>query len=240
MEKRPLIGISASNNQGKTQLGIGKTYTSAVLRAGGLPVLLPYTDDEATIDALLDRMDGLLLSGGCDILPARFAEETLPCCGEIDEERDVFELLITQKALERGMPIFGICRGIQVLAVAMGATLFQDIETQLGIQRTRHKQEPPFDCPVHTVRFVEGGLFARITGTKEMPTNSIHHQSIKDAGSRLKIEGITQDGIIEAVCAADNDAVFGVQFHPECLAQSSVYAACMFDHLIQKAAAYRG
>ena len=238
MERRPLIGISGGQNTEKTRLGLGKRYAQEIIRAGGLPVLLPFPADEATIDALLSRMDGLLLAGGEDVHPKYFGEEVLPGCGAIDEERDVFELMITKKALELRMPIFGICRGIQVLAVAMGATLFQDIESQLGIPREKHKQEPPFDDPVHTVRFKESGLFERITQTPLMPTNSMHHQSIKEAGDLLKIEGITMDGIIEAVSAVDNDAVFGVQFHPEYLAGYSDFAARMFTYFIDKANQY--
>ena len=145
MERRPLIGICGGQNEEKTRVMIGKRYTQEILRAGGLPVLLPYTTDKAAIDDILAHMDGLLLAGGEDVHPSRFGEELLPCCGAIDEERDGFELLITQRALELRMPIFGICRGIQVLAVAMGATLFQDIESQLGISKEKHKQTMPFD-----------------------------------------------------------------------------------------------
>lgn len=235
MERRPLIGISGGQNDEKTRLMLGKRYAQQILRAGGLPVLLPYSTDEMIIDELLYHLDGLLLAGGGDVHPNYFGEELLPCCGAIDAERDTFELLLTKKALDLRMPIFGICRGIQVLAVAMGATLFQDIETQLGIPKEKHRQTQPSDDPVHTVRFKEGGLFERITGTLLMPTNSIHHQAIKEAGDRLNIEGITMDGIIEAVSAADNKAVFGVQFHPEYLADYSDFAAQMFSYFVDQA-----
>lgn len=238
MERRPLIGISGMQNEEKSRLMLGKRYANEIMRAGGLPVLLPYPADESTIDALLSRIDGLLLAGGGDIHPTRFGEEMLPCCGAVDEERDEFELMLTRKALDLHMPIFGICRGIQVLTVAMGGTLFQDIETQLGIPKQKHKQQPPYDDPVHTVRFKEGGLFERITGTQLMPTNSMHHQAIKEAGDRLRIEGITMDGIIEAVSSVENDAVFGVEFHPEYLADYSDFAASMFSYFIDKAKTY--
>ena len=239
MKKRPIIGISCNYTKDTRQISLKDTYVHAIMNAGGLPLLLPLTADEQTADLLLDQLDGLLLSGGGDILPARYGEETLPVCGPICEERDVFELMITKKALERRMPIFGICRGIQVLAVAMGGSLFQDIESQLGLPKEKHKQEPPYDDTVHTVRFKEGGLFERITQTPLMPTNSMHHQAIKEAGSRLKIEGITMDGIIEAVSAVDNDAVIGVEFHPECLAHYSDFASRIFDYFISKAESYR-
>lgn len=238
MEKRPLIGVSGAQNDEKSRLLLGKRYAQEIMRAGGLPVLLPYPADEATIDALLSRLDGLLLAGGGDIHPKHFGEEVMSCCGAIDEERDEFELMLIKKALKLRMPVFGICRGIQVIAVALGATLFQDIEAQLGIPKENHKQTQPFDDPVHMVRFKEGGLFERMTGTALMPTNSMHHQAIKDAGDKLRIEGITMDGIIEAISAVDNEAVFGVEFHPEYLADYSDFAARMFKYFIDKAKQY--
>lgn len=238
MKFRPVIGITGSYSDENRRLSLNERYFEAIMRAGGLPVMLPQTDDEDMVHDMLNHIDGLLLSGGVDVLPSRYGEETLPACGTISEKRDAFELLITKLALERNMPIFGICRGIQVLAVAMGATLFQDIESQLGLPAKQHKQEEPYDDPVHTVRFKEGGLFERITQTQLMPTNSMHHQSIKEAGDNLRIEGITMDGIIEAVCSARNEAVLGVQFHPEFLAHYSDFAARLFEYFVGKAKEY--
>lgn len=235
MQYRPIIGISGSHSDEKKQHTLSDNYISVLLKAGAIPVLLPRFTDEETAAALLDHLDGFLLAGGGDVLPSRFGEETLPECGPIDETRDICELYLTKGALERGMPIFGICRGVQVLAVALGGTLFQDIESQLGIPASAHKQEPPYDNPTHTVRFKEGGLFERITGTQLMLTNSIHHQSIKDAGPMLRIEGITMDGIIEAVSMKDRENVLGVQFHPECLAYYSDWAERLFTYFVQQA-----
>lgn len=240
MGKRPIIGISASRSEENHQLLLKETYFDAIFRAGGLPMVLPSSiTDEQAIGEMLDHVDGILLSGGCDIHPRRFGEEVHPACGKIDETRDEFELALTRLAIERGMPVFGICRGIQVLAVALGGTLFQDLESQLGLPAAEHKQEPPFDDYKHTVRFKEGGLLERITGTTLMLTNSMHHQAIKDAGEKLKIEGITMDGIIEAVSMVGNEAVFGVEFHPECLAHFSDPAARLFEYFVSKADEYR-
>ena len=119
---RPLIGISGSHNVADRQMFVRENYMQSVLRAGGIPVLLPEIEDEETAKAILDRLDGLLLAGGGDVLPSRYGEETLPACGEDDPQRDIFELLIIPMAIARNMPIFGICRGIQVLNVAMGGT----------------------------------------------------------------------------------------------------------------------
>ena len=237
-QKRPLIGVSGSHNIADRQLFVRENYLQSVIDAGGLPFLLPQTGDEALANAMLDRMDGLLLCGGGDVDPARYGEETLPECGEADAQRDCFELLITRLALERGMPIFGICRGIQLLTVAMGGTLYQDIETQLGIERVRHEQKPPYNEPAHAVRFVPGGLLERITGMGEAQSNSMHHQSVKDAGPRLIVEGQSFDGVVEAVRAADTDDVFAVQYHPEYMAAQTEHAAKLFRYLVERAAAY--
>lgn len=238
MAYRPIIGISGSHNVEEHQLFLRENYMESVLRAGGLPVLLPHFSDEATARALASRLDGLLLAGGGDVRPSRYGEEMLPACGEPDDQRDVFELLMIREALSMGMPIFGVCRGIQVLAVAMGGTLYQDIESQLGIEKLRHSQEPPYGEAVHTVRFAQGGLFARVTGVQEMQTNSMHHQSIKDPGERLVVEGVTEDGVIEAVSAKDDDGIFATQFHPEYLSDHSEQAARLFDHLVARAREY--
>lgn len=240
MRKRPVIGISASRSEEKHQLMLTETYLNAIWRAGGVPVVLPVSiTDESAVDGMLEHIDGVLLSGGIDVHPRYFGEEVLPGCGAIDEKRDAFELALTQKAIERGMPVLGVCRGLQVLAVALGTTLFQDIGSQLGIPASAHKQEPPFDDYKHAVRFKEGGLLERVTGTSLMLTNSMHHQSVKDAGEKLVIEGITMDGIIEAVSMAGSETVFGVQFHPEYLERFSDPAARIFTYFVEKAAEYR-
>lgn len=238
MKKRPIVGLSGYHNEEKKITQLGDRYADMILRAGALPVLLPRTTDESVICELLDHIDGLLLCGGGDVVPARYGEEKLEQCGVPDEVRDECEFQLIKHALQRRMPIFGICRGIQILGVALGATLFQDIESQLGIPRSKHYQQEPHEDAVHVVRFKEGGLFERITGTSVMPTNSMHHQSIKEAGDRVRIEGITMDGIIEAISAADNDAVFGVQFHPEYLAHYSDFAFRLFEYFVEKAVDY--
>lgn len=238
MDYRPIIGISGNFNEETRQHSIKDTYFQALLREGSFPVLLPRVRDREMAAYVISRLDGLLLAGGGDILPSRFGEETLPECGKIEDERDESELLLIQAALDANMPVFGICRGVQILAVALGATLFQDIPSQLGLAPDAHRQEPPYDNPHHVVRFKEGGLFERVTGTQLMPTNSMHHQSIKEAGDRLRIEGITMDGIIEAISMANRDNVFGVQFHPECLSPYSDWARNLFTYFVDQTRAY--
>ena len=237
-QKRPLIGVCGSHNVEALQLFVRENYLQSVIAAGGLPVLLPHTRDEALAAEMLDGLDGLLLSGGGDVDPARYGEEMIPACDEPDAQRDDFELLIGRLALDRGMPVFGICRGIQLLTVLMGGSLYQDIETQLGIERIRHQQEPPYESPVHSVRFIPDGLLAKITGAQEVRTNSMHHQAVKDAGPRLIVEGMSGDGVIEAVRAAHTDDVFAVQYHPEYMAAADEHAARLFRYLVQRSKAY--
>lgn len=236
---RPIIGISSSHSIAESRLSIHENYIKTILRAGGMPILLPQTFDRDVMAELLDSIDGLLLSGGGDILPARFGEETLPECGAPDAQRDAFELDITPMAIERHMPVFGVCRGIQVLNVALGGTLYQDIQTQCGLLRGSHYQPMPYHVPVHEVFLAEDGFVSDLIGVQSMMTNSMHHQSIKDVAPSLKVEGKTADGIIEIVSGKENDGIFGVQFHPEYLAEQNAAAFRFFEHFIKKAAEYR-
>lgn len=233
----PIIGISGSRDGAQGQLFVRENYVQAVMRAGGLPVLLPRTKERSEADALLGRLDGLLLAGGVDVEPARYGETTLPVCGEIDPERDAFEMLAIDLALTRGLPVFGICRGIQALAVALGGALYQDVAAQLGIDAGRHSQQPPYDCPAHAVRFEPNGLFERVTCARTAQVNSMHHQAVKDPGPYLIVEGRSEDGIIEAVRMAGRDDVFAVQYHPEYL-QSDVSQAKLFAYFVGCAGEY--
>lgn len=232
----PLIGISASKDEEARQLVVRENYMTSLMRAGCMPVMLARTQDEAAIASLLDRLDGILFSGGVDLEPSRYGEETLPSCGEIDLQRDAFELILIRMALSRGIPVFGICRGIQLLAVAMGGTLYQDVEAQLGIPRIVHWQQKPYEAPTHAVRL--SGKLAQLLGTDVIHTNSMHHQAVKDAGPRLIVEGRAEDGVIEAVRSISDDAVFAVQYHPEYMADGDAYAARLFEYFVGKAEAY--
>ena len=175
---------------------------------------------------------------GGDVLPSRYGEETLPACGEDDPQRDIFELLIIPMAIARNMPIFGICRGIQVLNVAMGGTLIQDIESQQNIPKKTHQKEP-FSQLVHTVRFEKGSIFERITGATEIKANSMHHQAIKKPADGLQVDGHSEDGIIEAMSAKDGSRIFAVQFHPEYLSDHDAHAQRLFDHFVKLSREYQ-
>ena len=239
MMRRPLIGVSGSHDGEKRTIFVRENYMDSIINAGGMPVLLPQVADEETAKAMLGQLDGLLLAGGVDINPARFGEEILPECGEIDEKRDAFELLIMPMAIEMGMPVFGICRGIQTLGVALGGTLIQDIQSQKGIPAVTHDQKPPYSDDTHEVIFEDGGLLERIVGEKRVRTNSMHHQCVKTLSKKMKLEGMSDDGLIEAISMIGREDVFGVQYHPEYLTAEREHARRLFEYFVKCAEAYR-
>lgn len=239
MNPRPLIGIAGSYDREKKTVLLGETYANAVLHAGGLPMILPVVTDEAVMESLLDEIDGLLLSGGGDVNPECYGEEREPECGEPNPPRDAFELKIIALARKRNMPILGICRGAQVLNVAYGGTLIQDIPKAFSIPLEHHRQPEPYDVLWHDVQLKPDGLFARIIGKDRIKTNSMHHQAIKKLGKSLVVEATAEPGIIEAVSEEGNDAVLAVQFHPERYEEKQDYARRIFAHFVGKAASYR-
>ena len=232
---RPVIGLTAYHDQEKAQLYLRDNYLRSVLDAGGLPVLLPQIDTKADAEAYLDCMDALLLTGGGDIDPKYYKEARQEACGRPDAGRDTSEMLLITSALARCMPIMGICRGCQVLGVALGAKLIQDIETERGIPRIVHSQEPPYDQPAHIARLTEGGLLQRLTGKACLQVNSSHHQALRDAPDSIQIEAMSDDGIIEGFSMKGNDSVFAVQFHPEHMTVHDPDARALFRHLVDAA-----
>ena len=239
MTMRPIIGIAASYSIEKQQILLRDTYTNAVLQAGGMPVILPFTLDIAAVDDMLDCLDGLLLSGGGDVDPSCYGAQREPECGEPTALRDAFEIMLIKKAKEKKMPILGICRGMQVLAVAYGGTLIQDIPKEYGIVREMHYQAEPYNQYWHEVLLEKEGLLSRITGVSSIMTNSMHHQAIRKLPETFVIEGKSCEGIIEAVSDAENSSVLGVQFHPEYLVDGSEAARAIFRYFVLKTKEYQ-
>jgi len=226
-----LIGVTPAQSD-KGNITVNQDYLNAIMRAGAVPVLLPMTEDDKAQTALLARLDGLLLSGGADVAPALYGEETLPCCGEILPIRDSFEIGIFQKALKASLPVLGICRGIQIINVALGGTLYQDIETQLK-GAIKH---PCYDTPrdkVHEVTVTEDSLLYRASGLTRFGVNSRHHQGIKQLGKGLVATAYSADGLIEAVDYPQARYVTAVQWHPESLSDRYPEAQTIFDAFVE-------
>jgi putative glutamine amidotransferase len=219
---RPLIGIPSASFEppstpGWPQYRYHGNYTHALAAAGGAPIAIPLDLPEATLRTIFERLDGLCLAGGDDVDPACFGETPHPRLGRIDAARDITELTLTRWALAAGLPVFGICRGIQLLNVAAGGTLYQDIAAQLpeADQHSFRLEDSPWERPTQTVRLREGSRLAQIAGAGELRTNSFHHQSVRDGAPGFAITGAATDGIIEVIESAAHPFAVGVQWHPE-------------------------
>lgn len=240
---RPLIGIPCRSIPGadhNLRFGILATYTRAVDLAGGAPVLIPLQLSEETLQSIFARLDGLLLAGGLDVHPNEFGEELLPECGAIDMPRDQAELALTRWALAASQPVFGICRGIQVLNVAAGGSLYQDIASQLTTDLKHDYHTPEARVLAHTVEIESASRVARTMGTTHVEVNSLHHQALKEIAPGLHVVARSPDGIVEAVEATDDHRfVVGVQFHPEWLLDEDARMARLFEDFVSSAREYR-
>ena len=206
-------------------------YVEGVAGAGGAPVVLPPVGDESAAEALIHSLDGLLLSGGSDLDPGYYGEEPVSELGVTLPERDAFEMALVGLALRRGMPVFGICRGMQVLNVALGGTLYQDLPSQWEQDPLKHRQDTPKWQPTHEVRVSEGSYIAEVMGRESVKVNSYHHQGIRDLAEGLIVTGRSSDGVIEAVEAEDLSErwLLGVQWHAEAMRGSGPQQESLFE-----------
>ncbi|MEW6546967.1 MAG: gamma-glutamyl-gamma-aminobutyrate hydrolase family protein [Bacillota bacterium] len=210
----PLIGITSSVDE-EDRVQVPSGYAAAVEAAGGIPVVLPVLAPEKAGEVLA-HLQGLLLSGGVDVDPSHYGEDPLPGLGRVTPERDAFELALAREALALGVPVLGVCRGVQVLNVAAGGTLYQDLGSQMG-NVLKHRQEAPRWHESHSVRLDPGSRLAAILGVPEVRVNSFHHQAVREVAGGLRAVAWAPDGVIEAVEATGTDHRFalGVQWHPE-------------------------
>jgi putative glutamine amidotransferase len=238
----PLIGITTSVTVGQTpeRAYVNGTYIRAVQAAGGIPLLLTPHFTPAVQTALWQRLDGLVLTGGGDIDPARFGEARHPAVDDVSPARDELELGLTRRAIADDVPLFAICRGMQVLNVALGGTLVQDIPSEWP-NALVHTQKAPRHEATHPVKVMgEGTRLGRVLGSPEVAVNSMHHQAIKRLGEGLREVAWAPDGVIEGVeMPGDERFVLGVQWHPEELAGHDQAARKLFDAVVD-AARHRG
>ncbi|MGO0123500.1 gamma-glutamyl-gamma-aminobutyrate hydrolase family protein [Desulfothermobacter acidiphilus] len=228
------IGITLGLDPEGRRYQLGRLYVEAVHRAGGLPVLLPPLPPTEAI-AALRLVRGLLLSGGGDLDPHYFGEEPLPYTRRIDPSRDAFELALAGLALKRSIPLLGICRGMQVLNVAAGGTLYQDLT--LGSSRPlKHYQEAPDWYASHWVEIRPDSRLSHILGgVTRIRTNSFHHQAVCRLAPGLRAVAWTSDGVVEAVEAEGKTLALGVQFHPEAMVHQDPLFLRLFLALVQAA-----
>ncbi|HEX5700792.1 MAG TPA: gamma-glutamyl-gamma-aminobutyrate hydrolase family protein [Rubrobacter sp.] len=252
----PIIGITATLKEDIDEVAerpLGRfvradlDYVEGVAGAGGAPVVLPPAGDERTAEAVIRSLDGLLLSGGSDLDPGYYGEEPVAELGVTLPERDAFEMALVGMALRRGMPVFGICRGMQVLNVALGGTLYQDLPSQWGRDLLGHRQDTPKRQPRHEVRVEHGSYIAEVMERESVKVNSYHHQGIKDLAEGLIATGFSTDGVVEAVEAGDLSErwLLGVQWHAEAMRGAGPQQESLFEahvsaaerHALRRAAA---
>jgi putative glutamine amidotransferase len=233
----PIIGVTCTAIQIEDRpprLGQNQTYLNALIRAGAAPVLIPHSTDKLLLRTLYDAVDGLLLPGGEDVDPARYGEPPHEKCGTVSPERDETELLLARWAVDEDKPLLAICRGIQVLNVALGGSLYQDIEAQVpGGQKHDWYPGYPRNHLPHPITLDPGVRLAHILGTTSLSVNSLHHQALKKVALGLRVAARAPDQIIEAVEAEDHPFALGVQWHPEELANGDLRAQKLFDLLVE-------
>ena len=213
---------------------VGETYLRAIYRAGGTPVIIPPITKETDIPILLERLDGLLLSGGEDIAPKYYGEESEPWMGRVDEERDTSELGLTQSWIAEGKPLLAICRGHQVLNVALGGTLYQDISKHQP-NTLDHAYVPAraMEITVHQVDLTPGSQLQDVLGGLSFDVNSAHHQAVHTVGGEANVVAYAPDSVIEAIELPQHNFCIGVQWHPEAMVKVSETMLPLFKAFVQ-------
>ncbi|MBI2154046.1 MAG: gamma-glutamyl-gamma-aminobutyrate hydrolase family protein [Candidatus Rokubacteria bacterium] len=240
MSRPPLIGVTTSITVGKQpeRAYVNSAYLAAIQTAGGVPVPVTPQLDARSQQELLARCDGFLLTGGGDLDPAAFNEAPHPTLYEVAPARDRLEIALVHHAMESRKPLLAVCRGIQVLNVALGGSLFQDVASDPGseIQHQQDKDDTPRNEPTHPVKVVAGSRLAQVLGTTDLRVNSMHHQAVKAVGRGLVPVAFAPDMVIEGVELEEPDRfVLGVQWHPEELTDRDPSARRLFGALVAAA-----
>lgn len=236
-KEAPLIGITGNFSDGNLSLAQG--YYQSVIRAGGVPLIIPPYEDMDLLINTLDTLDGILLSGGGDINPLFLGEEPSQGLHSVNPHRDRQELMLVRLAANRQIPILGICRGIQIMNAALGGSLCQDIYTEADGTPLKHSQEMDRAFASHTINIAKDSLLYRIMRTEKLPVNSFHHQAVKAPAPGFRISATAPDGIIEAIESTEHKSMLGVQWHPECFILN--HDRCMmplFGWLIKEARSF--
>ena len=241
MPVRPVIGMITAPNP-KLLHGrhlINTSYVRAVIAAGGTPLLIPSDEDDGLAAEYLPLLHGLLVPGGEDVTPALYGEDPLRQVTFMNEEKDRMELALIRGAVERGMPVFGICRGIQLLNVCFGGTLYQDLPAQYhGV--LGHAQDMAIRGQLtHRVTLEPDSLLEKLLGGEPLSVNSYHHQAVRTPAPGFTVTARAADGVIEGVEDPERN-LYAVQWHPEDLVESHPRFRPLFRHLVERAGQYAG
>lgn len=229
---KPMIGLIPLVDEGRDSYWMLPGYMRGVEQAGGLPVMLPLTSDPASLRTLAERCDGFLFTGGHDVSPKMYGEDTLPECAAPCLERDRMEKPLLQMALAEGKPVFGICRGLQLINAALGGTLYQDLPTQHPSD-VNHRMAAPYNRAEHDVTLLPGTPLRALMGQDTLGVNSCHHQAIKALSPRLSPMAVAPDGLIEAIWMPERRFVWAVQWHPEFFDLDHEPSRRLFDEFIR-------
>ena len=240
MSKRAIIGISSSiivDNSGSfagyKRAYVNKDYVDAVIRAGGVPLIIPFSTDKEVIISQTQLIDGLILSGGHDISPYNYGQEPSQKIGETFPERDTYEIILLEESKKRNIPILGICRGFQLINVAAGGTLYQDLSLIPG-NILKHNQVSNPTLKTHKVEIKENSFISSIFG-KETMVNSFHHQVINKVANDFIVVAKASDGVVEAIEHKTYKFLVAVQWHPEMLAVNCEKARVLFSKFVEEA-----
>jgi len=234
----PLIGITTFRSLSRDNyplLSATEAYIQSVINASGCPLMIPLGLSDKHLIDLVSRLDGILFTGGGDVHPRRYASQPHPLINSVDEDRDRVEIDLLHAALPQQIPIFGICRGLQVINVAMGGSLYEDLLAQGGAS-IKHDYFPgeARDYLAHTVQVESGSRLRQILGSDKIEVNSLHHQGIRTLAPGLCATAWASDGVIEAIEMPDYPFGLAVQWHPEWL-QAHLSMRFLFQEFIQAA-----
>lgn len=233
--KAPLIGVVSAWDD--IDDCVKRDYMSSIMRAGGLPIIIPVTDNETLVADFISHVDGLLIPGGHDVNPLIYGQDPIPEMSIFIPLLDTFHSLAIAAAMNRSLPIFGICRGMQIMNVFFGGTLIQDIPAQVTSSvRVKHQQDSLKAYVTHGANISEGSHLAALIGKTSVFVNSFHHQAVGDVAPGFVIAAVAADGVVEAIEKSDNPRVYGVQWHPEGMVHAGDEENLpLFRYLVQQA-----
>jgi len=234
----PLVGLTTSHTtsqSGLAQVSLTEAYVNALVHAGAAPILIPIGLPETTLQAIIHRLDGIVFTGGGDVHPDRYASQMHPLVDDIDPSRDQAEIQLIHNVCKENIPFLGICRGLQVINVALGGTLYEDILDQRPNSQ-RHQYSPGWSRNhlAHEVQIQSGSHLAEILGTKTASVNSFHHQGIRELANGLRATAVAPDGLIEAIELPGHPFALAVQWHPEWLTEDEAMQR-LFRELVHTA-----
>lgn len=232
---KPIVGITPLFDEVKDSIWMLPGYMEGIRDAGGIPIILPLDVNDEELNRVYDLCDGFLLTGGQDINPARYGKPVSEKCGVINEKKDELEAKLFRRAYSEDKIVLGICRGIHLINVELGGTLYQDLPSELlSNQSVNHQMEAPYNRKVHSVQLEKNSSLYRLLRKEEIGVNSYHHQGIKSLGKDLEVMAYAADGLIEGICSKSKKFIWGIQWHPEYLYREDENCQNIFRMFVQE------